>query len=105
MTLDQRLLVCESMLARLDAAMRSAEAEAVRASAFEDELRRLLGNLESEQARLEREVRASPDRDMEARRADDEPLDLRARAARIATVEGRLLLLRDRADEADAQHP
>src|SRR3712207_2838026 len=52
MTLEQKLQVCEAMLARLDAAMTSAEAEVLHSSALEQHLRRLLTNLEAEQARL-----------------------------------------------------
>jgi hypothetical protein len=59
MNLDKKLLVCESMLARLDAAMASAEAEVVHSGALEDYLRRLLKNLEAEQAELDHNLRAA----------------------------------------------
>ncbi len=102
MNLDQKLLACESTLARLDAAMTSAEAEAIRASALEDHLRRLLDNLEAGQARLgctpHAVARTSRhDVGQPCGRADaaDEafPLDLPERVAPLSEGQGKLPLL------------
>lgn len=46
MDLDQEFLACDAMLARLNAAMASAEAEARHASALETRLRRILSTLD-----------------------------------------------------------
>lgn len=48
MTLDERLLACESMLTRLDAVMASAEDEVRHSDALEEHLRRLLDTLDGE---------------------------------------------------------
>ena len=115
MNLEQKLLVCEAMLARLDAAMTSAEAEVMHSSALEEHLRRLLDNLEAEQARLDQNIETaamtqdnSPVRGMAE--AQDETRDLqniREQMARIRAVQSRLLLLLYSSDPSDpsAQHP
>ena len=51
MNLNQRLLVCESMLARLDAALAIADAESGCANAAELKMRTLLSRLEAEHQR------------------------------------------------------
>ena len=112
MNIGQKLLVCEAMLARLDAAMASAEAEVMHSSALEGHLRRLLDNLEAEQARLDRNIKAvampqgngsGPVRGT----AQDGAIDLQElqeQMARIRAVQSRLLLLLYAADPS-AQHP
>jgi hypothetical protein len=57
MNLDQKLLVCEAMLARLDAACASAEAEVKHAGALEQHFGRLLAHLDAEQSRLDEKIR------------------------------------------------
>src|SRR5688572_3434805 len=57
MNLDRKLLVCEAMLARLDAACASAEAEVKHAGALERHIRNLLAHLEAEQSRLDEKIR------------------------------------------------
>ena len=49
MSLDQKLLAWDAMLARLGAAMASAEAETKHSSALEDRLSRLLASLTAEE--------------------------------------------------------
>jgi hypothetical protein len=114
MNLDKKLLVCESMLARLDAAMASAEAEVGYSSALEDYLRRLLENLDAEQARLDRNIRSvvlthdnSPGsaRGTAWAQEDAGQLEhLHEQMTRIRAVQNRLHLLLDAA-ESVAQHP
>jgi hypothetical protein len=57
MNLDKKLLVCESMLARLDMALESAEAEVECSEALKDRVRSLLAHLKAEQERLDKELR------------------------------------------------
>ena len=109
MNLEQKLLVCETMLTRLDAAMASAEAEAMRSSALEGHLRGLLDNLTAEQARLDQNMRAigaDPGHRHAGKNDEDSRVQsLQEQMTRIKTVQGRLLLLLNSPDGASAQHP
>lgn len=115
MNLDKKLLVCEAMLARLDAAMASAEAEAMHSSELEDYLRRLLENLEAEQAQIDQNIRAAvlaqdnspgPIRGAAAAPDDASRLEhLHEQMTRIRVVQNRLVLLLDAAEGVAAQHP
>ena len=115
MNLDKKLLVCEAMLARLDEAMASAEAEAVRSSALEDYLRCLLENLEAEQAQIDQNIRAAvlgqdngpgPIGGAAATPEEASRLEhLHEQMTRIRMVQNRLVLLLDAAEGVAAQHP
>ena len=112
MNLDDKLLVCETMLARLDDAMTTAEAEARQSSALQDHLRRLLDNLDAEQAKLDQTIETAI---VEGEGADPEPRpdgaevealpNLHERLARIRTVQERLHLVLVATDGVSAQHP
>jgi hypothetical protein len=114
MNLEQKLLVCEAMLARLDAAMASAEAEVMHSSALEGHLRRLLDNLQAEQARLDQDIKAvamtqesSSGPVHGTAGAQDRAFDLQdlqEQMERIRAVQSRLLLLLYSSDSSD-QHP
>jgi hypothetical protein len=101
------------MLARLDVAMASAEAEVMQSSALEDYLRRLHDNLEAEQARLDENIRAavlthdnSPGPVLVI--ADDDATrlqHLREQMTRILAVQNKLHHLLSAPDHAGAQHP
>jgi hypothetical protein len=109
MNLDQKLLVCEAMLARLDAACASAEAEVKYAGALEEHIRGLLANLDAEQARLDQKIREvvaeqdSPDlRNLEEQR----PLpNMEQLMARLRAVQDRLMVLVPRCDELTPRIP
>jgi hypothetical protein len=114
MTLEQKLQVCEAMLARLDAAMTSAEAEVLHSSVLEQHLHTLLDNLAAEQTRLDRNIQsavvaedADPGLVQAAAGNSSAARDIRnlmEQMARIRAVQGRLLLMLDAAD-SPAQQP
>jgi hypothetical protein len=95
MNLDQKLLVCEAMLARLDAACASAEAEVQHAGALAQHIRRLLAHLEAEQSRLDRKIReVAADQDELGGPEPDEPLsDMEQLLSRLRGVQARLAVL------------
>ena len=96
MNLDQKLLVCEAMVARLDAACASAEAEVKHAGALEQHIRGLLAHLDAEQSRLDeriREVAAEQD-GFDLAERDEPPLaDMEQLMSRLWGVQARLALL------------
>jgi hypothetical protein len=108
MNIEQKLLVCEAMLARLDAAMTSAEVEVTQSSALEDHLRRLLANLEAEQARIDQNIRTAATTQDGAvappsAGARSKPRDIQnllEQMARIRAVQNRLLLFLYSSDPA-----
>jgi len=112
MTLEQKLQVCEAMLARLDAAMTSAEAEVLHSSALEQHLRRLLANLEAEQARLGDNIQTAVMTEdgspclvqIAAESGNADIRRLMEQMSRIRAVQSRLLLLLDSPDPP-AQQP
>ena len=95
MNLDQKLLVCEAMLARLDAACASAEAEVKHADALGQHIRRLLGNLEAEQARLDEKIRevTSEQNGFNSPRQDEPLADMEHMMSRLRGVQARLTRL------------
>ena len=95
MNLDQKLLVCEAMLARLDEACASAEAEVKHADALEQHIRGLLANLEAEQARLDRKIRevASEQNGFDSPQHDVPLTDMEYLMSRLRGVQARLTRL------------
>jgi hypothetical protein len=95
MNLDQKLLVCEAMLARLDEACASAEAEVKHADALEQHIRRLLAHLEAEQSRLDEKIReVAAEQDGVGAPEQDEPLaDMEQLMSRLRGVQARLAIL------------
>jgi len=95
MNLDQKLLVCEAMLARLDDACASAEAEVKHADALEQHMRGLLAHLEAEQSRLDEKIReVAAEQDGAGAPEQDEPLaDMEQLMSRLRGVQARLAIL------------